>query len=629
MANTPISSLANGRLIFDTSNFDPIYGTDQNGNQYISGYAGNAQIGGKDVVAYTDTQGNLSQAAQIAASQTTPSNINQYDSTGKITGTSVYDPNPSGTGFANALGTIAKTFAGAALSIAFPELAGTIGSALGATGATAAAVGGAAMGGLTSAATGGNVLQGALLGGAGGYLGASGGTGSYIDPGLSDNIDIGGGQNFGGTPGVGTYIDPGVSDNIDMGGGQNFGGTPSTVDYSITGQPYTTNTTNPNLTEMNGGQGLTPTTGTNLSDMGGGQGILDATSANLETMNGGQGITANASGGGTLGATGVNTGGSVLGVNPLTGSTLGTTLSGLNTGLETNQISTAGGLPVTNNLTGTILGTKLGDISTGITQPINVNTPSSFVDDTGLVPRVTDTGTGTGTTTGLTGLTGLTGTTIAGLGSILGSVIGTTTANNGITTAQDAQNAAAAAAQTNLKDIYGQQLGFTKPYQDLGVQGTSAISSNLPYFQHQFNANDLNTNLAPNYAFQLGQGQMANQRAANVGGGALSGNTLTGLNRYTQDYAGNAYQQAFNNYNTQRSNIYNTLSGIAGLGNTSNAQAIGAGNTYGTNTTNLTTGLAAAQAGANVAQSTNNANTLNNLANNVALVLGQNNSVAK
>ena len=591
---TPPKTAANGNLIIDTSKL---------GDQGDGTYYGLTTLNGQKIYATTDEQGNLIRAATAPTSNTQNSVITQLDSKGNSIGTSVYQPQTE-TGFLGAIGNIGKGLGGLALGVAFPELASTIGTSLGATGAAASAVGGAALGGLTSAATGGNVLQGAALGGLGGYVNASGGVGNYINPGVSDNIDIGGGWNPAG--------------NNVITGAPLTGG----VDYSLTGQPYTTNLTNPNLADMNGGQGLTPTTGTNLSDMNGGQGIVDATSANLQTMNGGQGITAPASGGGTLGATGVNTGGSVLGVNPLTGSTLGTTLSGLNTGLETNQISTAGGLPLTNNLTGDVLGTKLADIQTPV---IETGRGTGTGTSTGTGTN-TVTGTGTGTGTGLTGLTGLTGTTIAGLGSILGGLTSNAVTNTGITNAQNIQNAAAAAAQTNLKDIYGQQLGFTKPYQDLGVQGTSAISSNLPYFQHQFDANDLNTNLAPNYAFQLGQGQMANQRAANVGGGALSGNTLTGLNRYTQDYAGNAYQQAFNNYNTQRNNIYNTLSNIAGLGNTSNAQAIGAGNTYGTNTTNLTTGLAAAQAGANVAQSTNNANTLNNIVNNAALLLGQNNS---
>jgi hypothetical protein len=165
---------AKGSLVFDTSKFDPIYSIDQNGDQFISGYSGQTKINGQDVIAYTDTQGNLSRAAQVAASQTQPSRINQYDAKGNIIGTSIYDPNPAGTGPVNALGFIGQTFAGAALSIAFPQLATTIGSALGASAALAPVVGGAALGGLTSAATGGNVLQGAALGGLGGYLQGSG-----------------------------------------------------------------------------------------------------------------------------------------------------------------------------------------------------------------------------------------------------------------------------------------------------------------------------------------------------------------------------------------------------------------------------------------------------------------------
>jgi len=49
-----------------------------------------------------------------------------------------------------------------------------------------------------------------------------------------------------------------------------------------------------------------------------------------------------------------------------------------------------------------------------------------------------------------------------------------------------------------------------------------------------------------------------------------AGNTLRGLNDYAQNFAGNAYQQAFNNYNAQQTNIFNRLSTIAGLGQTSN-----------------------------------------------------------
>jgi hypothetical protein len=74
------------------------------------------------------------------------------------------------------------------------------------------------------------------------------------------------------------------------------------------------------------------------------------------------------------------------------------------------------------------------------------------------------------------------------------------------------------------------------------------------------------------------------------------------LQDYTQNYAGNAYQNAFTNYQTQRGNIYNTLAGIAGLGqqsvNTSaNAGAQAAG-TVGNTIQNLGQAQASGTVGA-------------------------------
>jgi len=150
------------------------------------------------------------------------------------------------------------------------------------------------------------------------------------------------------------------------------------------------------------------------------------------------------------------------------------------------------------------------------------------------------------------------------------------------------------------------------------------------YLTHQFDANDLKSGLAPNYDFMLGQGQMANQRAANMGGGALGGNALQGLNKYTQDYAGNAYQNAFTNYQNQRSNIYNTLAGIAGIGQTGQT----ATNTAAQNATNAATqlgvGSAAAQAAGQVGSANAMANTVGNIGNTYMLsqLLNQSGRVA-
>jgi hypothetical protein len=198
--------------------------------------------------------------------------------------------------------------------------------------------------------------------------------------------------------------------------------------------------------------------------------------------------------------------------------------------------------------------------------------------------------------------TGLTGTQLA---SLLSGGVGAANAANissAIDTGLNATTAANTASQGVLKDIYNQQLGFQQPYQATGVGGLNQINklADTGYLTHQFNAQDLAAGLAPNYDFMLQQGQMANQRAANVGGGALSGNTLQGLQNYTQNYAGNAYQNAFNNYQSQRQNIYGNLASMAGIGQTANQGAQAAGTAYGKGTTDLQTALANAQAAASI-----------------------------
>lgn len=94
---------------------------------------------------------------------------------------------------------------------------------------------------------------------------------------------------------------------------------------------------------------------------------------------------------------------------------------------------------------------------------------------------------------------------------------------------------------------------------------------------HQFGAEDLNANMAPNWQFVLQQGQDANKNMANLGGGLLSGNTLKGLQDYTQQKSGDQYQQAYQNYTNNQTNIFNRLAGIAGLGQVANQTSAQAG----------------------------------------------------
>lgn len=225
--------------------------------------------------------------------------------------------------------------------------------------------------------------------------------------------------------------------------------------------------------------------------------------------------------------------------------------------------------------------------------------------------------------------------TAGAIGSGIAGIAGAGAAKDAAQLQADAAVKAAAQQQANFELINKQQAPYRaagyNALSNLGALGTgqyqmydaagnpTGMGTGSGYLQHQFDATDLAKGLAPNYDFMLQQGQMANQRAANVGGGALSGNTLQGLQKFTQDYAGNAYQNAFQNYQTQRNNIYNTLAGIAGIGQTGQTAA----NTAATNATNAATqlgvGSAAAQAAGTIGQTGAYTGAINNALNNYTL----------
>jgi hypothetical protein len=93
-----------------------------------------------------------------------------------------------------------------------------------------------------------------------------------------------------------------------------------------------------------------------------------------------------------------------------------------------------------------------------------------------------------------------------------------------------------------------------------------------PYLTKQFGQEDFLAGIDPSYNFRLAQGNLATTNLANQSGGLIGGNALQGLTNYGQNAASQEFGNAFNRFQTQRSNIYNNLASIAGLGQTSLGQ---------------------------------------------------------
>jgi hypothetical protein len=314
--------------------------------------------------------------------------------------------------------------------------------------------------------------------------------------------------------------------------------------------------------------------GTGFTQLGG-QGLTGDTLGNLSTMGGGQGLTGL--------------------------STTGTPISSVGGALNAGGIGGALGTTAA----GSALGTGLPAADSSFLSSLIPSTPMGQI----------------AATQGLTGL-----------GSAL---IGSSAAQK----AADIQSAAAQNATALQGQMFNQINQQQAPYRTAGYNALNQLGSlgsgtyqmydaagnpttqgtGTGYLTHQFNATDLAAGLAPNYDFMLQQGQMANQRAANVGGGAIGGNALQGLNKYTQDYALNAYQPAFNNYQAQRQNIYNTLAGIAGIGQTGQTATNQAAQNATTAQTQLGVGSAAAQAAGQVGTAGAYGNALGQLGSGLTL----------
>jgi hypothetical protein len=183
-------------------------------------------------------------------------------------------------------------------------------------------------------------------------------------------------------------------------------------------------------------------------------------------------------------------------------------------------------------------------------------------------------------------------------GAALLNYMGSQNQASAATSAANTQAQAAANAQNQLQQNFQTLAPNYTPYLQTGQAGLSALNAAMPGLTQTFGPEQLKSNLAPNYQFMLNQGLGAQNQALNASGGG-SNIGIAGT-KFAEDYASNAYQNAFNNYQNQQQNIYNRLSGIANIGQNavSGLSNLATGNA--TNIANLGVGAANASAAGQV-----------------------------
>lgn len=202
---------------------------------------------------------------------------------------------------------------------------------------------------------------------------------------------------------------------------------------------------------------------------------------------------------------------------------------------------------------------------------------------------------------------------IGGGASLVAGYMGANAARD----AANKQSEGANAAIQQQREMFNIQNEQQKPYREAGYSALSDIAAMKPYLTKQYGAEDFAAD--PSYQFRLQQGMGQTEAAVNRAGGAIGGNALKALNDYNQGSASTEYGNAFNRFQTGRTNIYNTLAGIAGIGQTAQGQTNQLAQNVAGNIGQATIGSANAQAAGQIGSANAYGGALQGAANQYAL----------
>lgn len=204
------------------------------------------------------------------------------------------------------------------------------------------------------------------------------------------------------------------------------------------------------------------------------------------------------------------------------------------------------------------------------------------------------------------------------LGAVLGagaSLIGGAMASSAASKAAKAQaQSADKAAQLQSesakeslalqKQMYEEGVARQQPFYEAGITGQNRLMDILGLSgrtgaegygsaMRPFGMSDFQSD--PGYAFRMKEGLKGLDQQAAARGGLISGNALRAAQQYGQDLGSQEYQNAYNRYQTNRTNVLNPLQSLLGqgqssantLGSAGAGYASGAGNTMMTSAANI------------------------------------------
>ena len=188
----------------------------------------------------------------------------------------------------------------------------------------------------------------------------------------------------------------------------------------------------------------------------------------------------------------------------------------------------------------------------------------------------------------------------------------------------EASNLQAQTARESIalqREMYEKGLELGEPYRKAGYSALNRVQDLLPGLTTPVTAQEIQN--LPGFKFATEQGIGAARQNMNVGGGGS--NVDRAAQKFAIDYTtGVAMPQVLE----QRRSIYNTLAGIAGIGQTATTGAQQAGAGYGANVANISgttagaignlgVGQANAMASGNIAQANLMSGALNNIGNSM------------